>query len=162
MFEHEITIHEFLLGYLKMLLRDIDEEQLDTQPFGGANTPRWILAHLAICTDYASKALGGERACPREWHAAYGPTSQPNAPDAPRPAKSELLDAIAKGHARVGELARKADPEKMKTLHTLEILKGTPIKTVGEFIAHLMTSHLAGHIGQLSYWRRSLGKEPLF
>jgi hypothetical protein len=46
----------------------------------------------------------------------------------------------------------------MSEPHTLELrfLKG-PLPTVGDLLAHLMTTHEAAHLGQLSAWRRLLG-----
>jgi hypothetical protein len=38
----------------------------------------------------------------------------------------------------------------------------TPIKTVGDCVALLMTTHFSTHIGQLSLMRRQLGRPPLF
>ena len=162
MFENERAIYAFLLDYTKSLMADVPDSELDTQPIPGANTPRWILAHLAICTDYAAKTLGGERACPKEWHAAYGPGSNPAAEGLPKPSKEELLAALERGHERVSELTMKADPTAMRETHAIVFLKETPLQTVENFIGHLMTSHCGGHVGQLSYWRRSTGRAPLF
>lgn len=160
--QNQATVYRFMLGYIKMLLADLPEEELDKQPFAGANTPRWILTHLAICTDYAARALGGTRECPKEWHTAYGPGSVPDAEGIPKPTKEELMAALEKGHARVIELALAAKPEVLEAPHNVEFLKPTPLKTVSDFVTHLMTSHEAGHLGQLSYWRRATGRPALF
>lgn len=162
MFDNQIAIFQFMLSYLQQTMVDISEEEMDKQPFEGANSPRWILTHLAICTDYAARALGGDLECPKEWHKAYGPGSKPNADGIPMPTRDELLAALEKGHARVIELAQKAEPESLEKPHGVSFLEPTPLKTVGDFVSHLMTSHEAGHVGQLSYWRRATGRDPLF
>jgi hypothetical protein len=161
-FEREIALQTFLLGYLKMLTADVSEEDLDRRPIAGMNPPRWILTHLAICTDYAARALGGEMARPKTWHRAYGPGAPPTAAVDPLPSKSELISAFEAGVHRVNELAAKADRSALAAPHGLAILEGTPIRTKEEFVAHLMTTHAAGHLGHLSCWRRAMGRAPLF
>lgn len=162
MFENEIVLHKMMLGYLKMLTSDVTEEDLNKQPIPNMNPPRWILTHLAICTDYAARTLGGELTCPKTWHKAYGPGSAPNVAIDPPPSKGDLLAAFESGVQRVNELAAKADPSKLTGPHGVAILDPTPVKTQGQFVAHLMTTHLAGHLGQLATWRRAMGRAPLF
>jgi hypothetical protein len=36
------------------------------------------------------------------------------------------------------------------------------LPTAREAVAFLLTAHLAGHLGQLSSWRRMIGLPPLF
>jgi uncharacterized damage-inducible protein DinB len=162
MFENERAVYAFMLGLAQRQMADVAEDEMDKQPFQGANTPRWILTHLAICTDYAARALGGTLSLPKDWHKAYGPGSTPGNADAPKPTKDELMQALAAGHARVAELTKTVDPDSLNKPHGLAILDGTPIVNVGQFVGHLMTSHTAGHLGQLSFWRRATGRPPLF
>ena len=72
MFERERTLMKFMQGYLEMMLRDIDESEMDEQPMPGVNTPRWILGHLAIANDSALQRLGSDRVCDDSWHSAFG------------------------------------------------------------------------------------------
>lgn len=162
MFDNEIVLHKFMLGYVRMLLSDVPEEEMDQQSIAGGNPPRWILTHLAICTDYAARALGSDLRCPKDWHKTYGPGSSPGAKLETVPSKDELLAALSAGVDRVNELAASADPSKLGGPHGLAILATSPIQTVQQFVAHLMTTHIAGHVGQLSAWRRAMGRSPLF
>jgi DinB family protein len=161
MFERELTLYKFNRNYLRLLAADIDESDLGTAPFPGANPPVWILGHLAVATDYAARLLGLERACPRQWHAQFAPGSKPTELKPPLPTKEELLAAIENGHRRVSEAAPNASAEAMNQPHAVELLKPTTLKTVGDVLAHLMCTHAAFHLAQLSACRRKAGKGPV-
>jgi hypothetical protein len=162
MSESQIRVYLFLLGYLKQTVADLSEEELDLQPVGSGNPPRWILGHLAICCDYALRQLGAPPVCPREWHPAFGPGSTPGAEGSARPSKEELLSALTKGHEAVVEQFRQATDESLSPPHGIPFLEPTPLQTKGDLVAHLMTSHEAGHLGQLTYWRRATGRPAFF
>lgn len=162
MFDREATLYAFTLAYLQRLMGDLDDSQLDTTHHPGGHSARWILGHLAICTDYAAHILGQEKACPDSWHQAFGPGSKADGCPTPKPSKAELMRAIEEGHARVTAALPSAQPERLAKPHKLEILFGTPIKTVGDLLAHLLSTHEAAHIGQLSVWRRQIGRPVLF
>lgn len=162
MLEQAVTVYEFMLGMCRTLAADIDDDHLLTPPFAGANPPLWILGHLAVVTDYAGKMLGAERQCPREWHVMFGPGSKPGNMQEPLPTKDELLSAIAKGHARVVSALEKATPETLAQPQPYDLLKPTNMKTVGDVLVHMMTSHEGFHLAQLSACRRKLGRPPLF
>lgn len=162
MFERETVLYEFVLGYIKRLTSDIEDEKLAWSPQPGVHSAAWILSHLAIATDYALMNLGQKPALPKEWHKRFGPGSPELAPGEARPTRAELLDALTAGQARVIEAAKTAKPENMQGPHPVKVLEGTPIKTVEQLVAHLMTTHAAVHTGQLSFWRRCAGKPHLF
>lgn len=162
MFEQECKLYAFNLGYLKRILDTVDDERLQDPLGADSNPPLWILGHLACATDYAAGQLGLPRACPKAWHQAFKPGSSSKVDLDPRPSKVELLAAIEAGHARVAAAAVDADPEAMAKPHGLAILEGTPLKTIGDLVAHLMSTHEAGHIGQLALWRRAKGAAHLF
>lgn len=162
MFERETVLYDFLLGYVQRLTADVDDAQLGWSPQPGVHSAAWILSHLAIATDYALMNLGQKAALPKEWHKRFGPGSAELAPGEARPSKAELLEALAAGHARVKEAVKTVRAEPLQGPHPVKVLDGTPIKTVEQLIAHLMTTHAAIHAGQLSFWRRCAGKPPLF
>lgn len=157
MFEIETKLYRFMSKYCHSLVADIDDAQLAEQPYPGANPPGWILGHLAICTDFAVQLLGGRIACPKEWHRMFSPGTTPPQDRAAYPSKAELVEAYERGHERVIEAVGGASEEALNAPHSVEILRGTPLETVRDVIAHLMTTHEATHLGQLSAWRRQLG-----
>jgi hypothetical protein len=106
MYTTDVALFRAMNGYLGKLVADLDDADLDAQPAPGMNTPRWILAHLAICNDYTAGFFGETNPlCPGDWHAAYGPDSRPNDPTAVKLHKDELLKQIAAGAERVARLA---------------------------------------------------------
>jgi hypothetical protein len=159
-FERELTLYQFTLNHLRLLAVDIKEPDMNVAPFEGANPPVWILGHLAVATDYAGRMLGLPAICPKQWHAQFGPGSKPTELKAPLPTKGDLLAAIEAGHRRVSEAAPEANAEAMNQPHSVEILKTTNLKTNGDVVAHLMTTHQAFHVAQLSACRRKKGLGP--
>lgn len=162
MFEREVRLNGLMNAYLARLLEDVDETKLAVAVPGAANPPAWILAHLAVANDYALRFLGGSRLAPAEWHKRFGRGMSPN--DDPRslPSKTELLQTLAEGGRQIAAAATKADPARMNEKHNVELFNETPVATIGDLVAHLLTTHLALHVGQLSAWRRGQGKPPLF
>lgn len=163
MFEQEIVLYGFTLSYGRMQALDIPDEQFADQPAAGVNHPAWIFGHLSISTDYALKQLGAETHCPPEWFKLFGPGSQAEPDRAKYPAKKTLLDAWKAGHEQVLAALPSADPAKLAAPHTLpmELLRKAFPRT-RDLLAHLLTTHEAAHLGQLSMWRRLKGMKPLF
>ncbi len=161
MFERELTLYEFTLEYLKTIAADIDENKMGDAPFEGANPPVWILGHLAVCTDYSAQLLGLRPSCPKPWHSMFGPGSNPAEIPSPQPSKAELMLAIEDGCRRVMEAAPSASPDAMNQPHAVQLLKETPLKTNGDVLAHLMSTHQSFHLAQLSACRRKSGKGPI-
>jgi len=134
---------------------------MGTAPFEGGNPPVWILGHLAVSTDFAGRILGLELTCPPAWHKQFGPGSKPSELKSPLPSKQELLAAIENGCRRVAEAASNAPADALNKTHSIEILKQTNLKTNGDVLAHLMSTHQAFHVAQLSACRRQAGKAPI-
>ncbi len=161
MFERELTLYKFNRNYLRVLVADLDESLMNVAPFSGANPPVWILGHLAISTDYAGRILGLHRACPKQWHAMFAPGTNPAALETPLPSKSELVEAFENGCRRVIEAMPDAKSEVLDAPHAIELLKTTVLKTNGDVLAHLMTTHESFHLAQLSACRRKAGNGPV-
>ena len=157
-FERETTLARFAAGYARSLAADLDDAALADQPAPGVNHPAWILGHLAIATDYARQLLGLPMACPQAWHAQFGPGSTPEPDRASYPTKAELLGALEAGIAAVLEALPGADPAALAQPHGVPIafLKDA-FPTRADLLAHLLTTHAAAHLGQLSLWRRWKG-----
>ena len=161
MFEHERALNEFMVDYLERLVSDLDETDLDFQPFDDFNPPRWILGHLAINNDYALRILGDRFQCPKEWHRSFARGTPSTSRPLAVPSKDPLMERIRTGFRQVCKLTEAADLETMRQPHNVPFLKETSIKTIGQVISHLMTTHLATHVGQLSAWRRATRRPPV-
>lgn len=156
MFHYERRLYAMMLGYCRRLVADLDDAALTRTPAPGVNTPLWILGHLAIAADYGRELAGLPRACPSEWHAAFGPETDPGKVPHPAPTKAELLAAIEAGHAAVDLAVTGLSAERLSAPNPVPFLKDR-LPTVGDLLAHLLTTHDAIHLGQLSAWRRVSG-----
>jgi uncharacterized damage-inducible protein DinB len=159
-----MTLYAFTLAVCERLMADIRQEEMERQPAKGVNTPAWILGHLAICTDFALKLLGQPTRLPASWHEEFGPGSSPLPEKHPYPSRDELLSALAAGHAAVVAALPSADAKAMAGPNPLVALPFVvqTLPTVGDLLAHLISTHEAAHLGHLSNWRRQMGRAPLF
>ncbi len=162
MSENQINVYQFLLGYLKQSVADLSEEELDSQPVGAGNPPRWILGHLAICCDYALRQLGAKPVCPKEWHVAFGPGSDPKAPGVAKPTKDELVAALTKGHEEVVTAYRQATEEALAAPHGIEFLSLTPLKNEGGFGGSFDVVARGGSLGSANLLAPGDGPKGVF
>jgi len=161
MFERECTIYAFLLGYAGRLVADVDDNRFADQPSPGINHPAWLLGHLCVVADRGAELLGSPRSLPASWHADFGTGSLPRPDRVSYPAKAELTAALRSSHARLDALARAVTSEVADGPNPVGFLRDA-LPTVGDLLAHLLTSHEASHIGHLSNWRRQVGLPYLF
>lgn len=161
MFDNECVLNEFMVQYLQLLVADIDEADLDHQPVDGFNPPRWILGHLAVYTDYALRATGARFHCPKQWHRNFARGTKGDQRPEDLPTKNDLIEKIVSGFSTVRDRARQMDHSDTESRHSVPFLSSTPLTTVGHVVSHLMTTHFAGHLGQLSAWRRICGRPPV-
>jgi|694.fasta_scaffold00333_52 hypothetical protein len=158
----EATLNVFLRQYLKMITNDLDERHLDAIVINGFHSPRWILCHLAIAGDMGLRMLGKDRHCPKTWAVAYGPGSDGSTHPKIAPSKEELLSKISDIYTELASAVQSAPSELLEQPHSLELLKSSALQTNGHLISHLLTTHFAVHLGQLSTIRRQIGLPHLF
>jgi uncharacterized damage-inducible protein DinB len=148
------------LEYLRRLLADVPDELLTFQPGGVMNHPAWVIGHLTHSFQAIGSELGITRWLPVNWEQQFGTGSVPVEIRDAYPCKDELLNALADGQLRV-----------VKRLHQIgEEGLGEPLPddryrdmfpTLGHAVLHILTSHVAVHVGQVTVWRRAAGLEPL-
>ena len=161
MLDTEIKVNQFLVGYCRILLKDIADERIAEQPLPGVNHPAWILGHLAFSADLAISRLGGEKTLPPAWVSLFGPGSKVSNVRSDYPATDELLRAVEQGFEKARQMAQAATPEQLATPSTNPVMKAA-LPTAREGVAFLLTGHLGVHLGQFSAWRRMIGLPPLF
>ncbi len=160
MFEREILLNAFQVGLVKMFTKELDDAKLAYQPNPGINHPAWILGHLAVVTDYGLRTLGQPTAYPEDWMKKFGIGSALTTERSDYPSKAELLEAVIAGYGRLTRAAQEAPDERLQRPNKFEFLKAA-LPTVGDVIAHLLTTHIGFHLGQLSMWRRQMGFKPI-
>ncbi|HET6426292.1 MAG TPA: DinB family protein [Planctomycetaceae bacterium] len=158
---HDVpALCRFMLDYLERIIAEMTPDDL-RRANGSANPPGWILGHLAIVADFAGPMLKRPRQCPAAWHKAFGPGSDPHA-ELPQQTAAEWAQTIRNNYEGILAVLPTADDAELAQPHGSSLLANTKIETMGQLLSHLLTTHLATHIGQLSAWRRSQGFLPLF
>ncbi|ODA28361.1 DinB family protein [Planctopirus hydrillae] len=156
MFARDLVLYGVNQKYLQSLLSGISTQEAKVQPMPGLNTPFWIAGHLAISTDYARQLLGEELKCPPAWHKAFGPGSIPGNEQNITASLEELFEAVHAGHVAITTLLPSVNEAWAAQPNPVEFLvKNYP--STGDLMAHLLTTHEAIHLGQLSAWRRFRG-----
>ncbi len=155
-----ITAFRFTLSYAKDLVHDIDDADMAQMPHPGMNHPAWILGHLVLGADFVSLLLGGELETDEQWMKTYGPGSQPIDDRSAYASKSELLSRMEQLYERAEKLVSSATEEQLAGPNQTPFLV-EQFPKVGDLLTHLLTTHPASHLGQLSAWRRCVGKKSV-
>jgi hypothetical protein len=152
-----LAAFRFTLGYAEKLAADLSDEELAVQPHAGMNHAAWTLGHVALGSDFVALLLAAPTVTDKRWMATYGPRSMPVSDRSRYASKDELLATMRTTHARAIELLAAATAEQLAGPNETPFFP-VEFPTVGALITHLMTTHAALHLGQLSAWRRALGK----
>ncbi len=152
-----LKLFAFTHQYAKLLVNDIDDADFARQPHEGMNPPAWILGHLVLAADFVPMLLGQEKATDDQWMATYGPGSTPTDDRSAYASKEVLLDLMQSTYARAIESARAATDQQLTAPNETPFL-ANQLPTVGDLMGHLLTTHGSAHLGQLSAWRRCVGK----
>lgn len=161
MFEREIAINQFLIGGLRKVAADIPEEKIYERAPGNGHPPVWIFGHLAIVAELGLGHFGVASGHPA-WFPIFGPGSKDHVKPDKDYSKALFMHKIEDLYPRLCHRIQEAQPDLFARPHGAAILANTPIKNVGEILAHLLTSHFSFHLAQLSGWRRSAGFGPLY
>jgi len=161
MFDTEITINRFLVGYAQMMTAEIADERMTEQPVADVNHPAWILGHLAFSAELAVIRLGGEKTLAESWAKLFGPGSKLSSTRAEYPSKESLLKALEQTFDRARTLSSQATDEKLSMPNPNERLRPM-LPTIRDSVAFLLTGHFGVHLGQLSAWRRMIGLPAMF
>jgi hypothetical protein len=152
-----LAAFRFTLGYAEKLAADLTDEELVRLPQPGMNHAAWVLGHVALGADFVALLLGQSMVTDEAWMATFGPGSTPAGDRAAYPSKEQLLATMRMTHARAIQLLAQATTAQLDAPNETRFFP-VEFPTVGALITHLMTTHAALHLGQLSAWRRSLGK----
>jgi hypothetical protein len=148
------------VSYGKQILADLEDESMADRPMG-LNPPCWILVHLGTGADYAANLLGGKGVCPEKWSEIGDTKKPPSSNRSDYPSRNEILQYFEDSYTNAMKLLAAATPEQLKAPQKLGFFE-KELPTVEEMAGFLLVSHLSIHLGQISAWRRAMGKAPLF
>lgn len=158
MFELERRLYADQYGYARQLVADIPDEEFAEQPAPGLNHPAWTLGHLVVAADYGLSLLGAKGVAPDGWAALFMPGTVPDPNRSAYPPKAELLNTYEAAHGTLSAAVAGLDPAQAARPNPSDMLRPR-FPTLADLIGYLLTIHEAGHLGQLSAWRRMMGKK---
>ncbi|MEL7335173.1 MAG: DinB family protein, partial [Planctomycetota bacterium] len=147
-------------GIADEMIATFPDDQFDV-PVGDANSAKWIAGHLALGMGFGLNLLGVVPEEIAEMMPTYGPGSPGGAIGDDGRDKASLL-AIFRGRGEELKAAvAAAAPEHFQSPNTTPFL-AKEMPTVGDLLAHVYTTHITLHAGQLSQMRRQLGLPSMF
>lgn len=158
--QNALTAFRFTRIYAEKLVFDLNDDELTVQPHPGMNHPAWVLGHVALGSDFVASLLGKELQTDDAWMKTFGPGSVPVDDRAAYPAKTELMDMMTKTHERAINLLEAATPDELSAPNQTPFFP-EQFPTIGDLATHLITTHAAMHLGQLSAWRRCVGRDSV-
>jgi hypothetical protein len=145
-------------GYAQRLVADLSDADMVSQPVPGVvmNHPAWTLGHLSPYPPVLAAILKGEEFVD-PLNSKYGRGTHPVADLKAYPPKADLLAEFLLGHDLLARTLEQVDPAVMAKPIPLARWKER-FPRIGDAVLYLMLSHEAGHLGQLSAWRRAGGR----
>lgn len=157
-----VNAARIMLGLMEKQIEGMSAQELVQQPGGVKNHPVWTMGHIALTLNGMVQWMGGTSAFDQEkWGKLFGGGSQPVADAKAYPSPQELMQTVQKLYAQASEMYLKAPSEVLRGPNPrAEIMP--MCTTLGSMVVFLMSAHMSEHIGQISAWRRAMGKNPLF
>jgi len=147
---------KYLLALSEPILAQLDDTHRALEPRPGAKTAGWLVGHLAVSGDFARRLCGRPPLCPASWRATFAPGSQPSVEPGDYAPMATLKSVFFAVYRDLCGAALAATPEAL-TAPNPYTPASTPFPSVRDFVAYLMTAHLAYHLGQLTGWRAAAG-----
>jgi hypothetical protein len=151
-----IRLSIFMLSQSKPIFEGLTDEHRALEPMPGAKTAGWLLGHLAFTGDYARRLCGRPPLCNESWARRFAPGTQPSHDPNAYPPMTELTATFGSVYKDLIAAAAEA-PRHVLTAANPYTAARERFPTVRDFLFHLMTAHLAYHLGQLHGWRAAAG-----
>ena len=145
-----------LLSRADAMVAGLNDSHLALEPDPGVKTAGWLLGHLAITGDFARHLCGRSPICPAEWRSAFKDGSEPSRDQSSYPCMAELCAAFWAIYRDLPLAAANADAVTLAGPNPYAPTRAD-FPLAGNFVAHIMSSHLAYHLGQLVAWRAAEG-----
>ena len=146
----------YLLSLAGPILDGLDDSHRALEPQPGVKTAGWLIGHLAVSGDFARRLYGRPPLCPTHLRPAFNPGSQPSRTATDYPPMATLRDMFREVYSDLCAAASEADPLSLTSINPFAPARDA-FPTAGDFVAYLLTGHLAYHLGQLVAWRAAAG-----
>lgn len=156
----EIKLFQMVRRMLGKMVEEIPSGDFQRLPSGGGNSPNWLLGHLTVVNLMGVATLGGRPGGLKEMLPVYGPGSKPTEDTTTLSSKEELLETFNATADQFVALVEAATADQLNAQRESPILREV-LPTNRDIVGHLLTTHLALHVGQLSAWRRGHGMDSI-
>ncbi len=142
------------LATLRELIEPIPDSDMAVQPPGLNKHAAWTLGHLTHSMRAIGEELGIPNWLPADWGDRFGQGSTPSPTRDHYPSKSELAETFDDAASRIVARLEDMTPSEFDAdLPDARHRERYP--TIGHAAVHILASHFALHMGQLSCWRRA-------
>jgi hypothetical protein len=144
------------LKFMQQSVGDLSDEQMVEQPTGVPNHGTGTLGHIIFSCQGMAIELGAEPWLPENWESLFGYGSRPLSDLQRYPKKPELLALLDDAGSRLSRTLLTAE-ESVGT----QVLPDEMFPTMAHLLLQVVVAHTACHAGQLSVWRRAIGKQTV-
>lgn len=148
-----IRSYDYTLQFVQQSVVDLSEEQMVQQPPMVPNHATWTLGHLIFSCQGIATELGSEPWLRENWESLFGYGSTPSSDRSVYPTKSEMLSHLSDASERLRQTLLAVDESVLK-----QPLPDENFPTMAKLLTQVIVAHTAFHAGQLSVWRRAIGK----
>jgi len=151
-----IRLSIFMLSQARPILDGLGDEHRGLEPMPGTKTAGWLVGHLAFTGDYGRRLCERKPLCDSSWTERFAPGTQPSHDHDSYPPMSEMVGMFGTVYTDLIAAASEAPRHVLSNPNPYTSARDR-FPTVRDFLFHLMTSHLAYHLGQLATWRGAAG-----
>jgi hypothetical protein len=147
------------VDFLRELVSDLSDEEMTLQPAGVPNHAAWTLGHVIFSCQAIAGELGVTPWLPVDWESCFGSGSLPGLADSAHSGRLELLTTLEESGRRLKTALLRMD-ESALTAPLPDENAREILPTLGHALLQIVAAHTAFHVGQLSAWRRAIGRRP--
>jgi hypothetical protein len=156
MIDEMIHTFEATVEFMQQSVEDLSDEEMVERPPGVPNHGTWTLGHIIFSCQGMATELGAEPWLPGDWEALFGYGSTPRSGGHAYPKKGELRTLLSDATRRLSDTLRGLDSSVL-----MRELSEEDFPTMAHVLLQVVVAHTAYHAGQLSVWRRAMGRDPI-
>ncbi len=156
----EIRLYRLMQSCLHQYTEPLSDEGIDRLPAGGGNSINWIMGHLVLGNEYGSRLLGQPVKYLDAMLPVYGPGTKATDDRDVIVSAAELRRRFDETGDALVQHYEAADPATLAAPQQTGLFPDD-LPEVGHMMHHLLTTHFAIHLGQISQQRRQRGLDPL-